>query len=156
MVLGMEMEVFLIWCRQKHSQNWRLTFPQTEVFACPQAVKKSKTEIHQSVAATATNICNFSCFFRFLISFLRTRLMMICFLAVFCNLLIHWKRPLFFRFNLSILNKKWVCLTFMSSFSILICRSNIVYSCIFYFNLLFLLSSLDTIGFKDLLEEISQ
>jgi hypothetical protein len=82
--------------------------------------------------------------------------MMICFLAVFCSFLFLWKRPLFLCFNLSILDKRLVTLTFMSSFSIFICQSNTVYSCSCSFNLLFLLSILATIGFKDRLEDISQ
>ena len=118
--------------------------------------KKSKTEIHQSVAAAVTNICNFSCFFMLLISFLRTQLMMMCFLEIFYSLLFFWKEPLFFHFNHSIFDEKWACLSFISSFYVLMCRSSMVYSCNFSFNLWFLLSNLATIGLKDLLEEISR
>jgi hypothetical protein len=42
MILDMKMEVYLTWYRQKYSQNWRLTVPQDEVFACPQTTKSQK------------------------------------------------------------------------------------------------------------------
>jgi hypothetical protein len=67
---------------KEHGQNRGPTYPHTGVLACPQETKDQKLGGHHRVAAAATNIWSLSCFFRFLSSFLRTLLMMTCFLAI--------------------------------------------------------------------------
>ena len=139
---------------KEHGQNRGPTYPQTGVLAYPQATKRDqKLDGHHRVAAAATSSWSLSCFFRFLSSFLRTLLMMTCFFAILCSCLPLLTISCFFCFILPIFDKRWVTLSFRSSFSALTCLSSTRYSCNFSFSLLFLPSSFVTSGFKVRLEE---
>jgi hypothetical protein len=127
--------------------------PTLEFLPVLRQQKDQKLDGHHRVAAAATNIWSLSCFFRFLSSFLRTLLMMTCFFAILCSCLPLLTISCFFCFILLTFDKRWVTLSFRSSFSALTCLSSTRYSCNFSFSLLFLLYNFVTSGFKVRLEE---